>query len=290
MADRPITSPAPPPPDTAGPMQRRASASPPVVRETTVPGPIPRWEIPGWRQRFGVVAGVTGRGPVAGSDFDLGLRTSQPVAEVLDRWQRFLGVFEEFPAAVLGRQVHGRRVRYHDRMVPGWLHAGEVDGHSTAVSGLLLLVTVADCVPIYLVDQVNRAVALLHAGWQGVASGVLESGIEALHSAHNSSVENIVMHCGVAISGDCYEVGDEVAARFGKAPGAGGKQLLDLRDHLVEGATRLGVGEVTVSGYCTARDADRFFSHRRSGGHDGRQVAYLGFPAGPAPLTEGEGQ
>ena len=87
------------------------------------------------------------------------------------------------------------------------------------------------------------------------------------------------MHCGVAISGPCYEVGREVMDGVGEpAPGAGPWHL-DLRSVLAEQGRRLGIGEVTVSGHCTARDAGRFHSHRRSGGTDGRMVAWLGYPS-----------
>jgi len=85
------------------------------------------------------------------------------------------------------------------------------------------------------------------------------------------------MHCGVGICGACYEVGPEVLPRFDAGTDAG-PQRLDLRAVLVAQAHRLGVGEVSVSPWCSAHDHDRFFSHRASGGHDGRMVAYLGRP------------
>lgn len=62
----------------------------------------------------------------------------------------------------------------------------------------------------------------------------------------------------------------------GVAMGSGSKQHLDLREVLIEQARRLGVGEVTRSGHCTASERDRFFSHRGSGGTDGRMVAWIG--------------
>ncbi|MFN2315206.1 MAG: polyphenol oxidase family protein [Gemmatimonadales bacterium] len=252
---------------------------PGVAREQRVAGEVPRWEVPGWRQEFGVVAGVTGRGNLPEGDFDLGLWTTQPVGEVMGRWRRFLRAEPGFTGAVLGHQVHGREVTWHDGAATGWRQLAEVDGHATATSGLLLLVTVADCVPVYLMDPAKRAISLLHAGWRGVAAGILEAGIEALMTASGSVVENIVMHCGVAISGPCYEVGNEVVEELGLVPGPSGRQQLDLRSELARRAAGLGVGRVTVSDRCTAVEQQDFFSHRRSGGTDGRQVAYLGIPA-----------
>lgn len=253
--------------------------TPGIAREERVAGEVPRWEVPGWRKEFGVVAGVTGRGGLPEGDFDLGLWTAQPVGDVMSRWRRFLRAEPGFGCAVLGHQVHGREVIWHQSPAAGWRQLGGVDGHATATPGLLLLVTVADCVPVYLVDPASRVIALLHAGWRGVAAGMLEAGIEAMVSAKQSSVENIVLHCGVAISGPCYEVGNEVMEGLGLAPGPSGRQQLDLRGELVRRAARLGVRRVSVSDHCTAVEPQDFFSHRRSGGTDGRQVAYLGIPA-----------
>lgn len=253
--------------------------APGIAREARVMGEVPRWEVPGWREEFGVVAGVTGRGNLPEGDFDLGLWTAAPVGEVLGRWRRFLRAEPGFSGAVLGHQVHGREVVCHRDPAMGWRQLGGVDGHTTATPGLLLLVTVADCVPVYLVDPSTRAVGLLHAGWRGVAAGMVEVGIEAMGSAHGSAVENLVMHCGVAISGPCYEVGNEVMEGLGLASASSGRQHVDLRSELARRATELGVRRVTVSDHCTAVEHQEFFSHRRSGGTDGRQVAYLGIPA-----------
>jgi copper oxidase (laccase) domain-containing protein len=84
------------------------------------------------------------------------------------------------------------------------------------------------------------------------------------------------MHCGVGICGECYEVGSEVADRFGKPDAT----HLDLRDILAQQARALGIRDVSISPWCTAQERDRFFSHRASRGSDGRMVAYLGRPLG----------
>lgn len=253
--------------------------APGIVREERVAGEVPRWEVPGWRDEFGVVAGVTGRGSLAEGDFDLGLWTAEPVGAVMGRWRRFLRSEPGFAGAVLGHQVHGREVVWHAGPAAGWHQLGGVDGHATAAPGILLLVTVADCVPVYLVDPEQRAVALLHAGWRGVAAGMLEAGVNLLAAAHGSSVDKLVMHCGLAISGSCYEVGHEVFEALGRVGESPGRGHLDLREELARRAAGLGLRRVTVSERCTATEGQDFFSHRRSGGRDGRQVAYLGIPA-----------
>ena len=158
---------------------RAADAAPRELREQAATGPVPRFLLDDWRERFGIVAGITGRGDEGTRGFDLGLWTEAAVGDVMGRWRQFRSAEPGFPAVVLGTQVHGREVAWHDR-VSGWLQVDGVDGHATASAGLLLTVTLADCIPVYLAAPAQRAVALLHAGWRGTAAGILERGAELL--------------------------------------------------------------------------------------------------------------
>jgi polyphenol oxidase len=255
--------------------QRLSGWSSPSLREQQIPGPVPRFEIPGWRQQYGISAGITGRGEGAGSGFDLGLWSDAPVGEVMSRWRAFRHAEPGFPAVVLGTQVHQSRVEWHAGGV-GWVQVDGVDGHATSSPGLLLTVTVADCIPVYLVDPVRRAIALLHSGWRGTANGILGEGIRKLAAAAGSAVENILMHCGVGICGECYEVGAEVMTGCGLTADGAGPWHADLRGVLAEQGRVLGLSNISTSQWCSAHDRPRFYSHRASGGRDGRMVAYLG--------------
>ncbi|PKL94147.1 MAG: hypothetical protein CVV20_00065 [Gemmatimonadetes bacterium HGW-Gemmatimonadetes-1] len=243
--------------------------------ELPVDAAVPRWEIPGWRERFGVLAGVTGRG-AGETPFDLGLMTDQPVGAVMQRWRAFRQSLPEFPAQVIAHQVHGDRVVWHDGAEEGWTILDGADGHATNRRGLLLMVTVADCVPVYLLAPGQRAIALLHAGWRGTAAGILERGIDLLEQRTGAVADDLILHAGVAISGPAYQVGVEVMTGVGEPATGQGPWYLDLRAKLARRARELGVPEVSVSGHCAAREAENFFSHRRSRGGDGRMVAYLG--------------
>lgn len=247
------------------------------VREVPHPEPaVPRLEVPGWRARFGVVAGITTRGTPE-APYDLNLSGAAPVGEALARWAAFRHAEEGFPLTVLGRQVHGTEVAWHEGGA-GWLLLDGVDGHATEAKGVLLAVTVADCTPVYLADPGTGALALLHAGWRGASARILERGVRLLAGRSGSQPANIVMHCGASICDACYEVGSEVFAAFGQAAPAGGKGPIDVRADLVAQAQALGIGEISVSEWCSAHDGGLFHSHRRSGGRDGRMVAYLGRP------------
>ncbi|HXI21803.1 MAG TPA: polyphenol oxidase family protein [Gemmatimonadales bacterium] len=250
------------------------AGSPAVVAEQPVPGEVPRYEIPGWRERLGLVAGVTARGSEPGRGFDLGLWTEAPVGEVMTRWRALRRMEPGFRGTVLGHQVHGARVVWHQKG-EGWLQLEGVDGHATAAPGLLLTVTVADCIPVYLADPVRRIIALLHSGWRGTAAGILAAGIQRMVGA-GSVVGDVVMHCGVGICGECYEVGHEVMDGCGLSASGAGPWHADLRAVLARQAGDLGIGATSTSHWCSMHDYPTFFSHRASGGRDGRMVAFLG--------------
>jgi YfiH family protein len=247
-----------------------------ALTEEAVAGEPPRLELARWRDELGLVAGITGRGSETGRGFDLGLWSEAPVGEVMRRWRLFRAAMPGFSTVALGNQVHGTEVRTVDA-TGGWLQVEAVDGWVATAPGVLLTVTVADCIPVYLAVA-GRGIALLHAGWRGTAAGILARGVTALTRATDADVSQIIMHCGVGICGDCYEVGSEVVTGCGRTPDGAGPWHLDLREVLADQAAALGIHTVTRSSRCSAHERPTFYSHRASRGADGRMVAYLGIP------------
>jgi hypothetical protein len=254
--------------------------APPATLVLEVPvgdASVPRLELAEWASRYGVVAGITTRH----GGFSLGLWSEDPIGQVMTRWRAFRQALEpKFPTLVLGHQIHGTEVRWHADLPAGWIVLDGVDGHVTAQPGTLLLITVADCIPVYLAAPARGIVGLLHAGWRGIAGGILEQGVECIAEHSKVARRSIVMHCGAGICGNCYEVGSEVAERLNGRRGEAGQSFVDLRSILAARAGNLGIREVTTSTYCTAHHQDRFYSHRASRGRDGRMVAYVGRPVG----------
>ena len=194
------------------------------------------------------------------------------------RWRQLVDQVG-FGHAALSRQVHGTTVLIHDgppgnSLDPrnGAAEPMDADGHVSGVPGLLLTVTVADCVPVFVVDPERRAVAVLHAGWRGAAAGILEEAVR-LFAERGSPPRNLILHLGPAICGSCYEVGPEVHRSFGRTVPA--PSPIDLHALLSERAVRLGVptDQVSRARSCTLED-DRFYSHR--GGDAGRHVGFIG--------------
>jgi YfiH family protein len=170
---------------------------------------------------------------------------------------------------VYARQVHGRRVRdVHDARADV---AAEADGQVTASAAHGLVAFTADCLPIALGG--DGAVAMIHAGWRGLAAGVLEQGVRALRARAGGG--EVVAVIGPGAGRCCYEVGEEVHAAFSGAHRH--DRRLDLKALARERLRAAGVAEVRDVELCTICD-ERFFSHRREGALAGRQagVAWLG--------------
>lgn len=243
--------------------------------ELRADGGLPAHRLSGWEEEHpGLRAGVTA-GSRAG---DLGMAVGRPPAEWAERLQSAAGALGGRGIAV-PRQVHGRRVVEISGRPRGVLVPGEADGLCTDEPGSFLAVTVADCVPVFVLDPEGGALALLHAGWRGTAAGVLEAGLSALEERYGSRRGALRLHLGPAICGSCYEVGAEVLRALGRD--ARGKVMLDLRAELEERARRAGVSAESVSrsAACTRCGADHFFSHRGTGTAK-RMAAFLGWRTG----------
>ncbi|HUF75835.1 MAG TPA: polyphenol oxidase family protein [Longimicrobiales bacterium] len=252
----------------------RGTARPPHVRETFDPG-VPALVHPGWAESFSwLVQGTTTRG-APGRELDLGLFSGgSPEAVVHRNWGRLLAL-GGMAAAVHARQLHEAEVRFHADVRSGLRLAEPCDGHATDQPGVLLTVSVADCVPVFVVAPGARAVAALHAGWRGTVAGVLERGLLVLEERTGEAARELHVHLGPSICGSCYEVGLEVFAALDQ-PVPRAPRPIDLRGVLAARAVAAGVdaSRLSVSTHCTRCTRSGLFSHR--GGDRGRQVGYIG--------------
>jgi YfiH family protein len=216
---------------------------------------------------FGIDAFTTTR---ALGSFSAG--SDEPVRAVMRRWDsiRSTAAARGVRRLATAAQIHGSRVLVHVPGWEGWLRGTEADGHLAAARGTALAVTIADCVPVFLVHP-SGAVALLHSGWRGTSARIVEQGIAALaHRGFPSS--ELRMHLGPAICGRCYEVSPEVAHQLTGEPEAT-PRAVDLRALIAGHARAMGVHHISISPSCTKCNNDRFYSHRA--GDEGRQVAVI---------------
>jgi YfiH family protein len=193
----------------------------------------------------------------------------------------------EPPGLARPRQVHGAAVaRAADCLGGGERPAADVV--VTTRPGVAVGVLTADCVPLLLASEAGDAVAAVHAGWRGLAAGVVAAGVEALATAAAVGPERLLAAVGPHIGPCCYEVDDAVldalAERHGQAvghavrPARAGHAMLDLGVLVAVALVRAGVPRQAVgraAAACTCCDPRRFHSFRRDGARAGRLVHFV---------------
>jgi YfiH family protein len=177
-------------------------------------------------------------------------------------------------------QIHGTKVFDADRAaLSGSSVAPEADAAITRRSGNVLAVLVADCMPILLCRRDGAGVAIAHAGWRGLATGVVEASVDAL----GAGGEQLLAWLGPAIGASHFEVGDEVRAAFlshderasaAFTRNARGRWQCDLYQLARQRLQALGVGAIHGERRCTYRERESFFSYRRDG-RTGRFAALI---------------
>ena len=250
----------------------RSQAQPPVLPSPfRTAGEHISVELPGARVVFTTRRGGRSQGPY--ESLNLGLLTADD-RELVAANRRLLAAALGVEFAY-GRQVHGDQVSVATQpTVPG----GELldaDGQATAAAGLAPLVLTADCLPIALAAP--GAVAMVHAGWRGLAGGVIAAGVRALRELARPGPIHAAIGPGAGVC--CYEAGEEVHEALREwGPDVRRDRHADLKLAARRQLRASGVGAVQDVALCTiCSGAEWFFSHRRDGPVTGRQagVAWL---------------
>src|SRR2546422_1337175 len=235
----------------------------------------PRLESQGFLVAFSERSGGVSDGPFRA--LNLGLKSGDDPDAVRENRRRLIAALG-IPAFVCPRQVHSTNVVQVGLESAGRGFAAPAQGIPAADAlvttslGVSIAVLAADCVPVALVDPAAGAIAVVHAGWRGVAAGMVQAALGAF--ANPAGVEAVV---GPAVGPRHHEVGEGVAAAVSAASegGAitrreGSRLLLDLPGTVAQTLGNLGVRQVEHVEECTACRPDRFFSYRRDG-RTGRQ-------------------
>jgi YfiH family protein len=183
-------------------------------------------------------------------------------------------------------QVHGTAVADLARVTPQ--QVPEADASMTTIAGKVCVIMTADCLPVLFCDREGKTVAAAHAGWRGLANGVLERTVEAMRAA---GAGELMAWMGPAIGQYQFEVGPEVmqaflagavdesgvrhvTAAFSPINGKPGKHLCDIYGLARYLLHRAGVMEVHGGEFCTVSNSGRFYSFRRDG-VTGRQASLI---------------
>ncbi len=224
------------------------------------------WIVPDWPSPARVRALVTTRaGGVSVGSFasmNLAMHVGDDPAAVAGNRQRLCAHLPAVPLWLT--QVHGNRVVDAASATPGV----EADATISRQPGVVCAVLTADCLPVLLCDEAGTVVAAAHAGWRGLAGGVVEAAVQAM----SAPASRLLAWLGPAIGPRAFEVGAEVRAAFlSHSPEAAaafvakenGKWLADLYRLATLRLHALGVERVFGGGFCTFYEAGRFYSYRR---------------------------
>jgi hypothetical protein len=228
---------------------------------------------PGWPAppRVRAVSTTRSGGVSSGvwASLNLGGHTDDDPACVAENRRR-LAAASGCPPPVWLRQVHGTAVVELAGPAARDAEAPVADAAVTAAPGVACVVLTADCLPIVFCDRAGTRVGVAHAGWRGLASGVIEAALAALGVPPAA----VLAWLGPCIGAAAFEIGPEVRDALlaadpeaGEAfvAGRGDRWHADLRGLARRRLAAAGVNEISSSGACTASEPGRFFSHRRDG-------------------------
>lgn len=262
-----------------------------------VKGNLTYFTIPSFEETGLVKHGFSTRtGGVSGGAYEslnLSILTEDVLANVLENRSKMAGALGIDPYSLVGaHQVHGDkiyRVRMSDKgagateshtVIPG------TDALMTDEPGLTLTAFFADCVPIFLLDPVNKAIALAHAGWKGTVAKISVKTVIAMGEVYGTKPERLLAAIGPSIGPCHYQVDGPVIQRVKDEFPTCWTEL--LKDFDEQGHAQLNLWEanvtqleeiglalsnITVAGLCTYCNQDLFYSHR--GGKAGRQAALI---------------
>ena len=230
-------------------------------------------DLPGGRVAFSTRQDGVSQGPY--ESLNLGILTDDDQGHVAENRSLLATEIGLAPDRIaMGWQVHGTDIREWDAApehggyaAPG-AELDKVDGHTTGIPELGLLVLVADCFPVALIGP-GRA-AMLHCGWRPLAAGMVEKALASFDEPPAAAI-------GPGIGRCCYEVGEEVLAEFAGLDGVADGRMLDLNMVIRRKLEAAGVTRIEDVDLCTSCRPDLFFSHRRDNGVTGRQggIAWL---------------
>lgn len=249
---------------------------PGLVERGGLPVIVPDWPAPASVQAVATTRlGGVSMGPFA--QLNLGDQVGDDPRAVAENRRRLSKALDLSAAPCWLRQIHGTRVvRAAGKPVVGRV---EADASWTDEAGVVCAVGMADCLPVLFCDTTGTRIAAVHAGWRGLAAGILEATVAALGVAP----ERLLAWLGPAIGSAAFEVGPEVRAAFlaadaaaaaGFQAGRGDRWQADLVLLARHRLRRMGVAHSWGGHWCTASDDERFFSHRRDR-ESGRMAALI---------------
>ncbi|HPC36409.1 MAG TPA: peptidoglycan editing factor PgeF [Candidatus Marinimicrobia bacterium] len=208
---------------------------------------------------------------------NLGIADGDTLKNILINRKRFYNTLNFAPSDIAqAEQVHSNRVAVVESNGP----YPNCDALITNQVNLYLSIKTADCAAILLYDPRHQVIAAIHAGWRGTAEGIIANTINTMQARFQTNPGELIAAIGPALHVCCYKVKNNVAKKFSGSEiiQREGNLYLDLILAITNRLNAVGVqlDKISDSGYCTACQPDKFYSHRRDEGVTGRMLAVIG--------------
>lgn len=195
---------------------------------------------------------------------------------VLANRERFFGALKiGLDELAIPRQVQGGIIR---RV---YIQGGydSCDGLITNSHGVFLVVSTADCLPVFIYDPVAKAVGVVHAGWRGLSMDIIPRAIRMMEGEFKSSPDNLIVFIGPSADVCCYEIQSDVASRFSDTfLKKSDKTFLNMKLITLNQLINSGLKKenIEISQYCTICNPELFHSYRRDKEKSGRMMGVIG--------------
>lgn len=217
---------------------------------------------------------------------NLGLHVGDVSEHVLENRRKFAAALNiDYKDLVSSKQIHGDkivRVNMDDVGKGATNYEKSIencDGLITNIPNLPLFAFYADCVPVFLVDPVKKAIGIVHSGWKGTLYNISGNAIKAFIKEFKSRPKDIIAVIGPYICQGCYEVSDDIIKKFKESGFIEDADVffnkLDLGNIIKKQLLDRGLVNIEKTEYCTSCNIDIFFSHRKENGKTGRMAGII---------------
>lgn len=217
---------------------------------------------------------------------NLGLHVGDVQEKVIENRKLFADTLDiDYDKLVSAKQVHGinvTRVTLDDIGKGSKDYETSIDITDALITNnpdLPLFAFYADCVPIFIVDSVQKAIGIVHSGWKGTLDNIAGNTIDAFINEFHSKPKDLIAIIGPYICKNCYEVSDDIIKRFKDSGYVEDSEIfsnnLDLGNIIKNQLLDKGLVNIEKTEYCTSCSLDMFFSHRKENGKTGRMAGII---------------
>lgn len=207
---------------------------------------------------------------------NMGFRSDEPAEYVIGKREKFFNTIDlKYNKIYTPIQIHSNRVVCTDNGSEN----EECDAVFTIRKNIILTICTADCYPIFIGDKASSGIALIHSGWRGFISGIIDNTIKLMIKKTGIKKDSLIIYIGPGIGKCCFEVGEDVYKLFSDKyqHKKNNNCYVDLNKAIHEKLINFGINKSQIfsSGECTVCNTNKYFSYRRTSGEYSRMMSFM---------------